>query len=312
MVCVGWLLYVQVTELYIDEWSSSDPKVQAGFELFLTAADHAGIDLLVYVGEDAGPGVAADVASVGKWCANATGRCGPRPTTVKTDDDDGNESAEGTGLSAAEPPPLQLLSSSSGAPVVPPLSPPGPPPPPPPPQAACTAGHATQAMPFCNADLPRDARTWDLIGRLNLTEKVSLLTAGRAWVGRLGVHSLEGNECLHGLFNRGNDVTVDGTLEQYAIDGAATIFPQGIGLAATWNRTLLRAMGDVISTEAVAKRNEHRRNNRTDWPFYLTCWAPVINIARDPRWGRTPETYGEDPLREYFALRLPYSDHRSK
>ena len=92
----------QVTELYIDEWSSSDPKVQAGFELFLTAADHAGIDLLVYVGEDAGPGVAADVASVGRWCANATGRCGPRPTTPKTlKTDDNNESAEETGPSAA-------------------------------------------------------------------------------------------------------------------------------------------------------------------------------------------------------------------
>ena len=94
------MLSVQVTELYIDEWSSSDPKVQAGFELFLTAADRAGIDLLVYVGEDAGPGVAAGVASVGRWCANATGRCGPRPTTLKTDD--GDESAVGTGPSAAQ------------------------------------------------------------------------------------------------------------------------------------------------------------------------------------------------------------------
>ena len=93
---------VQVTELYIDEWSSSDPKVQAGFELFLTAADHAGIDLLVYVGEDAGPGVAAGVASVGRWCANATGRCGPRPTTLKTDDNNSDESAVGTGPSAAQ------------------------------------------------------------------------------------------------------------------------------------------------------------------------------------------------------------------
>ena len=105
----AWVsLSVQVTELYIDEWSSSDPKVQAGFELFLTAADHAGIDLLVYVGEDAGPGVAADVASVGRWCANATGRCGPRPTTLKTktdDDDDNDDSAqdtEGTGPSATQ------------------------------------------------------------------------------------------------------------------------------------------------------------------------------------------------------------------
>ena len=162
----------------------------------------------------------------------------------------------------------------SGAPVKPPPPPPPLAPPPPPPAAACTPGHETQRMPFCNVDLPRDARTWDLIGRLNLTEKAGLLTSSRYWVPRLGVHSLEGNECLHGLFNRG---TPYGSL---AIDGAATIFPQGIGLGATWNRTLLRGMGEVISTEAVAKRNEHRRNNRTEWPFYLTCWAPVINIVR--------------------------------
>ena len=171
--------------------------------------------------------------------------------------------------------------AAGGKPPPPPRAPPLPPPPP---QAACTAGHPTTALPFCDMDMPRDARVWDLIDRLKLTEKVSLLTAGRSWVSRLGVHSLEGNECLHGLFNRGNNVVVGGKLEQYFIDGAATTFPQGIGLGATFNRTLLRGMGDVISTEAVAKRNEHRRNNRTEWPFYLTCWAPVINIARDPRW----------------------------
>eukprot|EP01052_Picozoa_sp_SAG31_P022270 SAG31_NODE_1763_length_7322_cov_21.697633_3_plen_463_part_00 len=164
---------------------------------------------------------------------------------------------------------------------------------------ACSANHSTAALPFCNADLPRDTRTWDLIGRLNLTEKVSLLDAGRAWVERLGVHSLEGNECLHGLFNRGNNIEQpNGTVFQYAIDGGVTIFPQSIGMAATFNRSLLWHMGDVISTEAVAKRNEHRRQGPAgqDWPFYLTCWMPVINIARDVRWGRTPETYGEDPL----------------
>ena len=75
----------------------------------------------------------------------------------------------------------------------PPATPPPPPLPPPPPQAACSAGHPTTAMPFCDMDMPRDARVWDLIARLTLTEKVSLLTAGRSWVRRLGVHSLEGN-----------------------------------------------------------------------------------------------------------------------
>ena len=161
---------------------------------------------------------------------------------------------------------------------------------------ACTPGSATAGMPFCNADLPRDARAWDLIKRLNLTEKVQLLSSTRTWVERLGVHGIEGNECLHGLFNRGSNIEINGSLVKYPIDGAATAFPQSIGMAATWNRSLLHAMGDVISTEAVAKRNGHRLNNELAWPQYLTCWAPVINIARDTRWGRTPETYGEDPL----------------
>ena len=163
---------------------------------------------------------------------------------------------------------------------------------------ACTDS-TTSGLPFCDSNLPRDARAWDLIGRLNLTEKVSLLNVGRAWVERLGVHSLEGNECLHGLFNRGQNIALpNGTTVPYKIDGAATIFPQSIGMGATWNRTLLHAMGDVISTEAVAKRNQHRRRGgeAQAWPFYLSCWMPVINIARDTRWGRTPETYGEDPL----------------
>lgn len=123
---------------------------------------------------------------------------------------------------------------------------------------------------------------------------MTLLSAGRAWVERLGVHSLEGNECLHGLFNRGSSIQQpNGTVLQYAIDGGVTTFPQSIGMGATFNRSLLWHMGDVISTEAVAKRNEHRRQGAAeqDWPFYLTCWMPVINIARDTRWGRTPETY---------------------
>lgn len=67
-------------------------------------------------------------------------------------------------------------------------------------------------MPFCNMDLPGNERVWDLIGRLNVTEKVSLLTSSRVWVPQLGIHSLEGNECLHGLFNRGTNVVISGKL----------------------------------------------------------------------------------------------------
>ena len=74
-------------------------------------------------------------------------------------------------------------------------------------------------------------------------------------------------------------------------------YPQAIGLAASWNTSLLWGVGDVTSTESVALRNWHRRHNDTGGLYnaYLTCWAPVVNIARDARWGRVPETYGEDP-----------------
>jgi beta-glucosidase len=152
---------------------------------------------------------------------------------------------------------------------------------------------AAAILPFRNPDLPRDGRAWDLIDRLNLTEKVYLLSSSARTVDRLGVHTMEGNECLHGLFNRFHNAS------GYFIDGAATIFPQSIGMSATWNRTLLHAMGEVISTETVAKRNSHRKDPLAatyGYPNYWTCWAPVINIARDTRWGRVPETYGEDGL----------------
>ena len=72
---------------------------------------------------------------------------------------------------------------------------------------------------------------------------------------------------------------------------------QAIGLAASWNTSLLWGVADVISTESVALRNWHRARNDTGGLYnaYLTCWAPVVNIARDVRWGRVAETYGEDP-----------------
>ena len=172
---------------------------------------------------------------------------------------------------------------------------------------ACTPGSATSGMPFCDAGLPRDARAWDLIQRLNLTEKVRLLSAQRAWVERLGVHGIEGNECLHGLFNRGSNVEINGTVVQYPIDGAATAFPQSIGMAATWNRTLLNAMGDVISTEAVAKRNGHRLGNGQAWPQYLTCWAPVRQLRR--RFGPALTHFSPTHHPARAVCHAPLSDH---
>ena len=90
------------------------------------------------------------------------------------------------------------------------------------------------------------------------------------------------NECLHGV----------------ARNGFATVFPQAIGLAATWDAPLIREVADAIATEARAKNNEFTRTHHGDSARYygLTFWTPNINIFRDPRWGRGQETYGEDPF----------------
>ena len=87
----------------------------------------------------------------------------------------------------------------------------------------------------------------------------------------------------------------NGALHGVARAGVATMFPQAIGLAATFDRELIQEIGDVVSTEGRAKFNEFSR--RGDHGIYkgLTFWAPNVNIFRDPRWGRGHETYGEDP-----------------
>jgi beta-glucosidase len=87
------------------------------------------------------------------------------------------------------------------------------------------------------------------------------------------------NEGLHGL----------------ARNGVATVFPQAIGLAATWDQPLMQRVGDVISTEARARYNALPKGSDRQRYQGLTIWSPNINIYRDPRWGRGQETYGEDP-----------------
>ncbi|NQU81670.1 MAG: glycoside hydrolase family 3 C-terminal domain-containing protein [Bacteroidetes bacterium] len=126
-----------------------------------------------------------------------------------------------------------------------------------------------------------DKRVDDLVSRLTLEEKISQMTDVAAPVERLGIPGYNWwNECLHGV----------------ARAGTATVFPQAIGLAATWDTDLTYQMADVTSTEARAKYHEFVRNK--DWSRYhgLTFWSPNINIFRDPRWGRGQETYGEDPV----------------
>lgn len=128
--------------------------------------------------------------------------------------------------------------------------------------------------PFRNPDLPLEERVNDLVGRLTREEKIELMCQYQAEIPRLGIAPYKhGTEAAHGV----------------AWLGEATVFPQPIGLACTWDKTLLEQVGEVIGTEA---RGFFRRNPALHG---LTLWAPTVDLERDPRWGRTEEAYGEDP-----------------
>ncbi len=139
----------------------------------------------------------------------------------------------------------------------------------------------TQQKPtFKNPNLPLEQRVNDLLGRLTIAEKISLLGFQSKAVERLGIPAYNWwNEALHGV----------------ARAGKATIFPQSIGMAATFNNQLMYDAASAISTEARAKYNLAIKQNRRLQYMGLTFWSPNINIFRDPRWGRGQETYGEDP-----------------
>jgi len=139
---------------------------------------------------------------------------------------------------------------------------------------------------FRNPDLPIDIRTKDLLSRLSLREKVSQMVHDSPAIERLGIPAHNWwNECLHGV----------------ARAGIATVFPQAIGLAATFNPELLHRVAEAISEEARAKHHAHQRRGDHDLYKGLTYWTPNINVFRDPRWGRGQETYGECP---YLTGRL--------
>ena len=130
------------------------------------------------------------------------------------------------------------------------------------------------------------ARADDLLSRLTLQEKVAQLMNHAPAIPRLGVPAFDyWSEGLHGL----------------ARNGAATVFPQAIGLAASWDTELLQAVGAAVSSEARARFFATPPDERGARYAGLTLWSPNINIFRDPRWGRGQETYGEDP---YLAGRL--------
>ncbi|HEX8190219.1 MAG TPA: glycoside hydrolase family 3 C-terminal domain-containing protein [Pyrinomonadaceae bacterium] len=155
---------------------------------------------------------------------------------------------------------------------------------------AARAGGQTPAQtpppPYMDTGLPLDRRVDDLVSRMTLEEKISQMMNRAAAIERLGVPEYEWwNEALHGV----------------ARAGVATVFPQAIGLAATWDPGLIREVGDTVSTEARAKHHEFARNGDRGRYKGLTFWSPNINIFRDPRWGRGQETFGEDP---YLTSRI--------
>ena len=133
---------------------------------------------------------------------------------------------------------------------------------------------------FQNPTLDMDTRVDDLISRMTIEEKVLQLFHGAPAIERLGVPAYNWwNECLHGV----------------ARAGKATVFPQAIGLAATFDEDLMFRMATATSDEARAKHHNFLRNGVRSIYTGLTFWSPNINIFRDPRWGRGQETYGEDP-----------------
>lgn len=136
-------------------------------------------------------------------------------------------------------------------------------------------------LPYKNYSLSLDERVEDLLSRMTLEEKVSQMMNDAPAVERLDIPRYNWwNECLHGV----------------ARAGLATVFPQAIGLAATWDAELMYRMAIAISDEARAKHHEFIRRGKRGIYQGLTFWSPNINIFRDPRWGRGMETYGEDPF----------------
>lgn len=141
---------------------------------------------------------------------------------------------------------------------------------------------AAQEPLYRNEDAPIQDRVEDLLKRMTVDEKIDLLRATSPANERLGLEKYyHGNEALHGVVR----------------PGYFTVFPQAIALASTWNPELIHQVSTVISDEARAKWNELDQGRLQTQQFsdVLTFWSPTVNMARDPRWGRTPETYGEDP-----------------
>lgn len=158
----------------------------------------------------------------------------------------------------------------------------------------CCSSHSAVAQPykypFQNPSVALEERVTDLVSRMTLDEKIAQMMYQAPAIERLGVPSYNWwNECLHGV----------------ARAGQATVFPQGIGMAAAFDTDLMFRIADAISDEARAKHHDFVRQGKRGIYQGLTFWTPNINIFRDPRWGRGQETYGEDPFLS-GKLALPF------
>jgi beta-glucosidase len=160
--------------------------------------------------------------------------------------------------------------------------------------AAASFGQPPANAPYLNPNLPPEQRAKDLVSRMTLEEKVLQMQNSAPVIPRLGVGVYNyWNEALHGVAS-----------------GRATVFPEPIGMGASFDPDLVHRVADAISTEARAKYHEAQRHapipevppgNSPGRIAWLTYWSPNINIFRDPRWGRGQETYGEDP---YLTSRM--------
>jgi beta-glucosidase len=147
-------------------------------------------------------------------------------------------------------------------------------------------GSSPQLLPYQDPAVPLSSRVADLVSRMTLAEKIAQMQHAAPAIPRLDVPAYNWwNEALHGV----------------ARAGVATVFPQAIGLAATWDARLLNEIASVIGDEARAKHHEFVRNGQRGIYQGLTFFSPNVNIFRDPRWGRGQETYGEDP---YLTSRM--------
>ena len=137
-----------------------------------------------------------------------------------------------------------------------------------------------QTYPYQDSSLSPEERANDLLGRLSVEQKIMLMDYDSPEIAEFGIRKYNWwNEALHGS----------------ARNGLATVFPQSIGMAASWDDALLQQVFDVASTEQRIKFSIAREGEGVQRYHGLSVWTPNINIFRDPRWGRGQETYGEDP-----------------